>query len=259
MAIAALALCIPTLLAVPQPAVGAQAGVRLRVVTHNVWTSNVDPEGTARLLASSGADLILLQEVDGDFAPVLRSLQRIYPYATTCRPRCALAILSRYPIEEQRYRFLDGVGQQTGPGMVRTQIRLPHGIGVPIATVHLPRGRSLAADRQQRAGLAEAVRDLDKRGMILAGDFNLVPWSARLRWLDEALQPMRRTTAAMSYPARVGGHAFAMPLVPIDHVYAGANWAFDGAERLARSGSDHYPIAVDLIWQGPNAMVTNAR
>ncbi|SEN59972.1 vancomycin resistance protein VanJ [Sphingomonas gellani] len=259
-ALVALALCVPILLAVPHPDAAPQGGFRLRVVTHNVWVDNVDPTNTAAALAASGADLILLQEVDKQFANTLPLLRRLYPYANPCRQRCALAILSRYPIERVRYRFRDADGRQVGPGLIHTRVHLPNGAVVPVATIHLSRGRAPGADRRQRAALAGAVAGAsDKRSLILAGDLNLVPWSARLRWLDEALAPMRRVTAVPSWPARVGGRAFPVPLVPIDHLYAGPDWNVAAVRRLDRTGSDHYPVAVDLVWHGPNAMVTMSR
>lgn len=259
--LASLALCSLTILALPR--IGAASGsgpdgsVHLRVVTHNVWVDNVDPAGTAATLLQSGADVVLLQEVDGRFAAQLPVLRRAFPYTNTCRRRCSLMILSRYPIDRVRYRYRDAAGRQIGPGLIHTRVHLPGGVVVPVATIHLPRGSPREDDLARRIGLAEATRRADRQSLVLAGDFNLVPWSARLRWLDSALRPLVRTTAIFSYPARVAGRAFPLPLVPIDHLFAGPDWRVASVQQLSRTGSDHYPILVDLIWQGPNAMVTN--
>jgi endonuclease/exonuclease/phosphatase (EEP) superfamily protein YafD len=261
-ALAALGLCVPTLLAIPRPngATTVQAdAVRLRVVTHNVWAANDDPAGTAAALLASGADLLLLQEVDQKFAGALPLLRRSYPFYNPCSQSCSLAILSRYPLDRVKYGFRLSDGRPIGPGLIQTRVHLPNGAVFPVATIHLPRGRPLEQDRRQRVSLAAAVRTVDTRSLILAGDFNLVPWSSRLRWLDTAMMPLRRVTSAPSWPARVGDHSFPLPLVPIDHLYAGPDWALAAVHRLDRTGSDHYPIAVDLIWHGPTPMISEAR
>lgn len=261
-AIGALALCIPTILVQPVPNSAPQAGLRLRVVTHNVWTRNVDPVGTAAVLAGSGADILLLQETAGQFASALPMLARSFPYTSRCqRRRCAVTILSRYPIEQVGHRSPDRLWRRIDPGvMLEVHVRLPGDAGtIAVVTVHLARGQPPGADLNQRTALAQALRRADGESLILAGDFNLVPWSARMRALEESLDPLVRGTATLSWPARVGERSSSLPLVSIDHVFAGTGWAVAGVYRLSRTGSDHYPIAVDLIWQGRGAMVTTGR
>ncbi|WP_159873968.1 endonuclease/exonuclease/phosphatase family protein [Novosphingobium sp. 9U] len=257
----ALGLCTLTVLAQPRSAANPREGIRLRVVTHNVWTDNVDASGTAAVLERSGADILFLQETEGQFASVLPVLARTFPYSSGCKHRCALIILSRFPIESTKLRRTDRPWRRIDPGMMLdARIRLPGSVGIiPVVTVHLARGQARGADLRQRAELAQALKRADGNASILAGDFNLVPWSARMRMLDAALAPLARATAAFSWPARFEKRDVPFPLVPIDHVYAGSGWALESVRRLERTGSDHYPIAVDLIWQGQNAMVTSAR
>lgn len=256
LALAALAACA-ALLGEQRPARAdaADAGFALHVVTHNVWVDNADPAGTAEALAATGADVLLLQEVDGSFARQLPMLRRLYPYSNACKTRCSLAILSRYPIDRVRYRFRDASGRAIGPGLIQTRIHLPGGIVAPLVTIHLPRGRAPAADARARRGLAAVLAQVDPGSLIVAGDFNLVPWSARLRALDDALRPVRRATAVFSYPARTEGGRFPFPLVPIDHFYAGAGWRVASVQQLPATGSDHLPVAVDLVWHGDGAVV----
>lgn len=254
-ALAAIVLCGVVVLDQPRPDGGRESGLRLRVVTHNVWVENVDPAGTVASLIGSGADLLLLQETDGRFNRMLPALRARFPYGSPCRGRCSLAILSRYPLDRVRYRFRDRAGRPFGPGLVQTRVHLPNGAIVPVATIHLSRNQPRDIDRRRRVALADAVQRTGTAAMILAGDLNLVPWSARLRSLDRALLPMHRTTAAFSYPARWRGRDVPFPLVPIDHLYVGPAWTVASTQQLPRTGSDHYPIAVDLIWRGAGTMV----
>jgi endonuclease/exonuclease/phosphatase (EEP) superfamily protein YafD len=259
-ALVASALWTLVFLAQPVPAAAPQAGVQLRVVTHNVWTDNVDPKATADVLVGSGADILLLQETNGRFASALPMLARAFPYSSPCPRRCPLIILSRYPIEPVKRGSPDRLWRQIAPGMMAdVRIRLPGRAGVvSVATVHLARGQASAADLRQRVAMFQAMQRADGNALILAGDFNLVPWSARMRSLDQALAPVMRATSTYSWPAHVNGLRFPLPLVPIDHVYVGSGWALSAVHRLERTGSDHYPIAVDLIWQGQNTMITTA-
>jgi endonuclease/exonuclease/phosphatase (EEP) superfamily protein YafD len=230
----------------------ARPGPRLVVVTHNVASANVDPALTARRLLASGADVLLLQEVDGTFAPMLDRLRARYPYGSVCRPRCSLAILSRVPMDRVRWRFRDEGDRPVGPPLVQSRLHVP-GVSppVPIVSIHLSRHLSLRHRERQRRALAAIMHRFGGAGLIVGGDFNLVPWASAMRRLDAAMRPARRVSGIrFSFPARWGGVAMPMPLVPIDHVVAGPGWAVARADRLAATGSDHYPIRVELVWQG---------
>ena len=255
---------VPTLLAITLSAAslgrevwGGPARIRdgaprVVLVTHNVASANVAPEQTAAMLAASGADILLLQEVDGRFAPILDTLRTRFPYGSRCRPRCSLAILSRWPTARVRYRWRDANDAPYGPGLVWTRIAVPGApMLVPVASVHLSRKLSGAGRKAEREELAEgAVRFAPLDAMLLGGDFNLVPWSAGMRRFETSLGPVRRITRArFSFPARLGTHEMPVPLVPIDHLFAGSRWGVASVARMPRTGSDHYPIRAVLVWQ----------
>ena len=232
------------------PLLPSAAQPSLVVVTHNVGVRNVDPVRTAAVLLASDADLMLLQETDGTMAPLLERLRRRFPYGTRCPRPCSLAILSRWPTSRIRYRFRDAGGRAIGPAAVQGWVFRP---GLPpfrAATLHLSHAGRGADREEQRAALIRTLRTQADRAMILAGDFNLTPWSAALRRLDADLAPLqRRTRGLASFPARVAGVPFPMPLLPIDHVYAGKRWGVLDVRRLPRTGSDHYAIRIELILQ----------
>lgn len=231
----------------PSSSVG-QGMQRLVIVTHNVAVANVDPQSTVESLAASDADILLLQETNGKLAPYLSQLDVRFPYRNRCEHRCSLAILSRFPLEPVRYRFRDGRGEQTGPGLLRTRVILPDGSRVPLVTLHLPWPTPPERQAQTRAALASVLEDQDRTQMIVSGDFNLTPWSAAMKTLDGKLQPLRRATRALpTYPSRFDGRAFPLPLLPIDHIFAGPEWSIISVKRLARTGSDHYPVRMEMI------------
>ncbi len=100
--------------------------------------------------------------------------------------------------------------------------------------------------RKQPGGLASVLEQLPRDRMILTGDFNATPWSHQIRALDRSLGLARRDRAVATWPAEVFGRAWPLPILAIDHVYAGPGWATVKVERGPWLGSDHYPLIVTL-------------
>ena len=226
-----------------------QKGFAVTIVTHNVRVDNRDPLGTAAALAGSGADVLLLQETDGSVAGAIPRLAARYPYSTPCRQaRCAMIILSRWPIKATRYRIRDSAGRQIGPPLIWATIAPPGAPPFTVATHHLPWPLPPRDQSARRAALIRALPGLDTRTLILAGDFNLTPWSFAMDDLDRGMAPLRRVTRALpSFPARFGAGGRAPPILPIDHVFIGPGWSVTRAERLTATGSDHFPLRVRLV------------
>jgi vancomycin resistance protein VanJ len=223
---------------------------RLVVVSHNVWRENVDPAGTIDQLVTSGADVLLLQEVDGSVAPYLERLHAHYPFGSKCRPRCSNAIFSRWPTERVRYRFRDAHGHAFGPSLVQARVEVP---GVPasvmVVSLHLSRRANAEQLARDTNSLDYAITQQPLQSTIVAGDFNLPGWAPSMAHLEAGLFPSTRVTRGLlTYPARLAGFAWSVPLVAIDHVFAGSNWTVAGTRVLPAAGSDHHPVRVELVW-----------
>lgn len=224
-------------------------GFAVTIVTHNVRVDNRDPLGTVAALGGSGADVLLLQETDGSLAGAIPRLAARFPYSTPCRQgRCAMIILSRWPIKATRYRIRDAAGRQIGPPLIWATIAPPGAPPFTVATHHLPWPLPPRDQSARRAALIRALPRLDTRSLILAGDFNLTPWSFAMDELDRGMAPVRRVTRALpSFPAWFGAGGRALPILPIDHVFAGPGWSVERVERLPATGSDHFPLRVRLV------------
>lgn len=230
----------------PQP---AKTGFAVNIVTHNVRVDNRDPLGTVAMLAGSGADVLLLQETDGSVAGAIPRLAARYPYSTPCRQaRCAMIILSRWPITMTRYRIRDASGRQIGPPLIWAIVAPPGAAPFTVATLHLPWPVPPGRQQARRAALVRTIPRLDTRNLILAGDLNLTPWSFAMADLDRSMTPLRRITRALvSFPARFGAGRRAPPILPIDHIFVGPGWSVEHIERMPATGSDHFPVRVRLI------------
>ncbi len=85
----------------------------------------------------------------------------------------------------------------------------------------------------------------------MAGDFNSTQWSFRQRAVDASFALERRDHLIPTWPARLPmlhGAPFPVPLMPIDHVYAGPRWKTVRIVRGPRMGSDHYPLIATFAW-----------
>lgn len=218
----------------------ARSGMmQARVLTHNVWRKNADPADTAQIILDARADVVMLQEVDGSFRPMLAALRQKLPYATGCPASCDLAILSRWPIADSGYFLKDATGRKFGPPVLWARIIGPDQRPFTVVTLHYPRPTSRDQAVRMRA-VAQALARIDREGLVVAGDMNLTPWAAAMDAQDQSFAPLTRMTRALpSWPR-------AFPFLPIDQLYAGPEWGLVSAERLGATGSDHRPVLVTL-------------
>jgi endonuclease/exonuclease/phosphatase (EEP) superfamily protein YafD len=248
------ALMAPELLAAARPPAPPD-GPTIRVVQFNVWGRNSDPAATAAWVLSTGADVVTMQETDGVAAEdVVARLRRAYPHGAVCfEARCSLAVLSRWPVrgaEVQRQHWSAPDAKALSGAWA--EIRHPAG-SFTVLTTHYTWPTYVYAQEWQRRTLLSLVRPHRREDLIVTGDFNLTPWSKALHEQDARLGLERRTRALSSWPTAASRIGSPLPLLPIDHVYAGRAWRTVAVERGPRLGSDHYPVVVTLSRAAPPA------
>jgi endonuclease/exonuclease/phosphatase (EEP) superfamily protein YafD len=214
------------------------SGVPFRVLSANVWYENPSPDRAVASLIASDADAVLLQESDGSLQAWLPRLREHYPLASNC-PGSGVQIFTRSPIVAQ------GCAPEASPSrdLAWVQIRASDGRPITLVTTHLGWPFPPAVQPAQRAVVAGQIRRLATDAMILAGDFNTTPWSFAMRSQDRLFAPLtRRTHAWFSWPARLDAlrQPWPLPILPIDHVYAGREWQTMRLTRLRIPGSDHF-------------------
>lgn len=235
------ALMVPEYLRDTGPKASADAPDQLKIVQMNVWSRNDDLGGALDWAFSQDPDIIVLEET----TPQLRERVAAQPgWHATCR-NCEVMILSkRPPLRSGMVRLR---GPTPGP-LTRAVFRDARGTFAVIG-VHYAWPTDSADQQAQEAGLAEVVAMSPRQRTIVAGDFNSAPWSfSRRRW-DAEFGLIRRDRALFSWPARQYKRLRWLglfPFLPIDHVYAGSDWATVKVERGPRLGSDHYPVVMTL-------------
>jgi endonuclease/exonuclease/phosphatase (EEP) superfamily protein YafD len=246
------ALIVPEFLHAPSPP-APDPGPPLKLLTFNVWDDNRHGDVTTAAILRTGADVVALQEFFGLSSNNLNTLRAAYPYVAGCPAGCDLIMLSKRP-------WLVG-GEHTAMTDLRNlaiwgETTAPDGAPVWVLTTHYVWPAPPAEQAGQRATLAQIVQGLDKSDLVVAGDFNLAPWTAALHRQDQAFAPLsRRTRAVFTWPATIArlDRPALMPILPIDQLYAGPDWSTVAVQRLPRAGSDHYGILVTLARPTPTA------
>ncbi|GGT25798.1 endonuclease/exonuclease/phosphatase family protein [Streptomyces purpureus] len=214
------------------------AGGDLTVATHNVNADNPDPEGTARKVAASGADVVALEELKADMVPVYeKALADTYKYHDV---QGTVGLWSKYPMSDTR-----PVDIRMGwTRAMRSTVTTPHG-EVAVYVAHLPSVRvklnaGFTANQRDNSAdqLGEAIAAEQVRRVILLGDLN---GTMNDRSLNAVTSQMRSTQGAagdgfgFSWPA-------SFPMARIDQIMVKgvepvSSWT------LPATDSDHLPIA----------------
>jgi endonuclease/exonuclease/phosphatase (EEP) superfamily protein YafD len=218
----------------------APAPATLTIVSFNRWWKAPHGEPQVRMIEASGADLVALQEADGRFSDAAAALRPLYPYQMFCGGSCTTAILSKRPfLATGRARQPEHPG---GTEFIWVRVTAPDGRPVTLATVHLHWPIPPWVQRSERRRVAEMAAGLGRSDLVLAGDFNLTPWTFAMRRFDGALAPLtRRTHGLLTFPA-----TWPVPFLALDQVYAAPEWRTVKVERLPAAASDHYPVRVEL-------------
>ncbi|MHC0432234.1 endonuclease/exonuclease/phosphatase family protein [Streptomyces sp. O3] len=219
----------------------SRGGGDLTVATHNVNADNPDPEGTARAIAASGADVVALEELTPTAVHTYTAaLEGAYDYHQV---EGTVGLWSKYPMRDTR-----AVDIKLGwDRALRSTVETPKG-EVAVFVAHLPSVRVkldagfTAGQRDASAeALGLAIRDEPLSRVILLGDLN---GTMNDRALSPVTSQLRSTQGAagdgfgFSWPA-------AFPMARIDqimvkNVQPRASWS------LPRTGSDHLPLAASV-------------
>ncbi|CAL9427231.1 endonuclease/exonuclease/phosphatase family protein [Streptomyces sp. enrichment culture] len=219
----------------------AATGGDLTVATHNVNADNADPEGTARAVAASGADVVALEELTAAAVPVYeKALAPTYKYHSV---QGTVGLWSKYPLSGVK-----AVDIKLGwTRAMRATVAAPGGQAA-VYVAHLPsvrvkleagftaRQRDISAD-----ALGEAIADEPLDRVMLLGDLN---GTMNDRALNAVTAQMRSTQGAagsgfgFSWPA-------SFPMARIDQIMVRgiepvSSWT------LPETGSDHLPVAARL-------------
>lgn len=239
-AFAAALLVAPEYLRSTGPKAAAGAGPTFKIVQFNAWDG---VGGTSRPLAWLNAE-------KPDVVVVEESNHRIREAFTrdgwsAVSGRSNVMLFTRKPPLKAIVPRDNAAGPLELNGVV---LATPSG-DVTVLGVHAPWPTQRSSEAERQAFLP-VIQSFPPARTILAGDFNSTPWSFARRRDDRSYGLIRRTRAMFTWP--IAGWRLAIPLLPIDHVYAGDGWATVKVEHGPALGSDHYPVVVTLAPTAPS-------
>lgn len=223
---------------------------RIRVVWLNAQSGTAGAS-VRRYLLSTDADLILLSEFHAEAGMVAPELAEAYPHWITCAEphACNVVVLSRRAPLAARPEH---EASSNDLRLVWAQYDI-EGAPLRLVATHLQRPYPASRQAAQRDELVSVLDAGARADTILAGDFNSTPWSFALRRFDDAAGLTRYDRAMTTWPA-ASWTRLRLPapeaFMPIDHVYAGANWRLVSLRRGPRTGADHFPIEAEFVWVG---------
>lgn len=218
----------------------------LRVATFNLWRGNERMDDVAKFLAEAGADVVVLQEVTRDHGSKLRqALGSRYPYGLG---ETGLIILSKHPIIAEGR--VDRPGYPPWISLMLRWARLDvNGTIFELAGIHLARPFYPELQQQDIAVLTQFVQSRTVP-LIVAGDFNMSPWTQKLERFTDATELKRYNTVHLTWPMRWRNLQL-IPLVAIDNVFASRHFAAIATKGGPRLGSDHRPVIADIALAPP--------
>jgi endonuclease/exonuclease/phosphatase (EEP) superfamily protein YafD len=216
----------------------------LTVLAVNVRYENTAYDEVASAVRAANPDIILLSEyLTHHDENLIGRLQQQYPYVASC-PRlntgCDVAIYSRWPFvgdpEATAY-------SAQAPSAIVTHVRLPAGTSVTVAAVHVDFPGHLAKQSADISWLTEKASAW-QGPVVIAGDFNLTPWTAMFRRLQRATGLVRHGTLQRSWP--VQSFAPNVPFVLLDNVLTTPDIKSVSFRTGPQLGSDHLPVVATL-------------
>lgn len=225
------------------PSATPDAPGQLKIVQFNVWHDTPDPQTSIDWLNREDPDIAILEETTPQVRALIKASGK---WHVTC-PTCEVEILSKVaPITE-------GLGKVRGPGPItRATFRDTAG---EFTVIGVHNAWPTDGDQPgQEARLAEAISRFPRARTIVSGDFNSAPWSFQRRKWDARFGLIRRDRAVFSWPAQPYKRLKwlgSIPLLPIDHLYAGDDWATVSVTRGPKLSSDHYPLVAILAPVAP--------
>ncbi len=224
-------------------------GATYRVVTANLYHDNYVPAHAAAAVIARRADAVMTQETDGSALDGIGLFFKAYPYWTKC-PGADVQIWVKTPVLAQGCGLnVPAAGWDTwGRSFAWLRTAGPDGRPITLAVVHLGRPYPLQRQVMERKALSEALHRLAPQDeIILAGDFNTAPYTFAMFAQDRVLAPLHRLTFWQpTFPAQLFHRRWDLPLLPIDHIYAGARWRAATVSRFRINGSDHAGLQADV-------------
>lgn len=221
---------------------------RVSLLVANVYMKNRNAEAFLQIISKANPDMLLAMETDQWWEHALEPVQEVYPYSMEypLDNTYGMLLYSKYALIDPEIKFL----QHEDVPSFHTKVKIASGALFYFHGVHpVPPFLSEYPDNigEEEEELLEVGDMIESHHMptIVAGDFNDVAWSqtSRLFQIEGQLNDLR---IGRGFYNTFNAHS-ALMRWPLDHVYVTDEFEVLKFERLAASGSDHFPLYVELV------------
>ncbi len=223
----------------------AAAAAPLKVLSINVSYRPVSARRLLEIIRETNTDVLVVQELTPHAESVLAALDSEFPHNRKfpANGPYGIGLWSRYELESGA---IMAIGRRPA---IEARVRGPSSV-FTVVGVHLsaPVTRRRAAARHQELGALAAHPAAIEGPLVVAGDFNVTPYSPYFtEWLEATgfTDSRRGRTLSISWPTL-------MPIVgiPIDHVAVNDEFEILSHRRMPNFESDHYGVLVELALDG---------
>lgn len=221
---------------VERPANLAQrSSLPIKVLAFNNLLINKNSRVLEKYLRREQADIIVLNELGASKRSMLRRLRKLYPYQKQCAgiALCHIAVLSKY-------RFVASKVSPVRSGRMPPYVRLEFGPKLSNLTfigTHFVRPPFIKHQLGHVNGFSQYVRQI-KGPVIVAGDFNLTPWSYLFKKFERQSGLSAVTGRNPTWPVTLVN----LPQFAIDHIFTSSDVFAQNIQVGPRLGSDHLPL-----------------
>lgn len=212
-------------------------GESIKVLSLNLWVSE-DTEAVLRLIERVQPDLVMFQEVrDTHVANLFPRLREHFPHVA--QSLYDVAIASRRPLKDVEYEL----HTSERPAIISALWTSVSGRTYRIASIHLAwpfRGETQAEHIHWLIGTLRTWNE----PIILAGDFNLTPFSYKMTLLTWQTGLRRHGLVGFSWPSQDFDPL--PPMVLIDNVLTSPEIRSSKFRVEEDVSSDHRPVSVTL-------------
>jgi endonuclease/exonuclease/phosphatase (EEP) superfamily protein YafD len=223
----------------------------LKVLTLNLHGESTDPEAFKLMVAAEDPDIILMSELPWNDESLPASLSAQYPYRAASRNGSPfdVVLLSRWTlatwsVDRSAASFLpvltahlcDPSSKERCLTVVGLHSARPFGSGENLQQAHLHRA-------------IDAVRGASEGHVIVMGDLNMTPWSAKFF-------EFVKTAGLNVYPQVRGLETTWLSRFPLfglalDHVLVGPGIQIVQSRIGLDVGSDHLPVIAHMVFSRP--------
>lgn len=215
------------------------------LLVSNILMENKEVQAYLDLVAKLRPDVVLVMEPNDWWTKQLAPLRKIYTHHVE-QPQdnqYGMNLYSRFPLSETKIHYFE----DTGTPSIQTLLQLPSGDKIVFYGTHprppLPENSVSAADKELLI-IAKRAREAE-RPVVVAGDFNDVPWSFTVKKFQEISQ-LRDIRVGRGFYNTFNAQSLILRL-PIDHIFISPGIGLIHLENPVAYTSDHMALFVRLV------------